>query len=373
MRRSVEIKLTEADRSELERLARGRKVWRALSDRAHIVLLAAEGLTNVQIANALGINSHTARKWRNRFAEQRMDGLEDETRSGRPRCIDDDAVAEVIRKTLEETPRDATHWSTRSMARATGYAPSTIHRMWQAFSLQPHRSETFKLSADPYFVDKVRDIVGLYMDPPQHALVLCVDEKSQVQALDRTQPLLPLRPGQIERRTHDYKRNGTTSLFAALDIATGTVIGQCHRRHRSAEFRKFLDHVEANVPPDLEIHIVMDNYSTHKTKTIRDWFARRPALACPFHADLGLMAQPGRALLRRSDGKADPARRSPIDRRTGAGNHRLHRDRQRGPQAVPMAQVGRRHPGIHQALLPQDPRNRSGRRIIRVRTKESGH
>ena len=276
MRRSVEIKLTEADRSELERLARGRRVWRSLSDRAHIVLLAAEGLTNVQIANTLGINSHTARKWRNRFAEQRMDGLEDETRSGRPRCIDDDAVAEVIRKTLEETPRDATHWSTRSMARATGYAPSTIHRMWQAFSLQPHRSETFKPSADPYFVDKVRDIVGLYMDPPQHALVLCVDEKSQVQALDRTQPLLPLRPGQIERRTHDYKRNGTTSLFAALDIATGTVIGQCHRRHRSAEFRKFLDHVEANVPPDLDIHIVMDNYSTHKTKTIRDWFARRP-------------------------------------------------------------------------------------------------
>ena len=188
MRRSVEIKLTEADRSELERLAQGRRVWRSLSDRAHIVLLAAEGLTNVQIANTLGINSHTARKWRNRFAEQRMDGLEDETRSGRPRCIDDDAVAEVIRKTLEETPRDATHWSTRSMARATGYAPSTIHRMWQAFSLQPHRSETFKLSADPYFVDKVRDIVGLYMDPPQHALVLCVDEKSQVQALDRTQP-----------------------------------------------------------------------------------------------------------------------------------------------------------------------------------------
>ena len=373
MRRSVEIKLTEADRSELERLARGRRVWRSLSDRAHIVLLAAEGLTNVQIANTLGINSHTARKWRNRFAEQRMDGLEDETRSGRPRCIDDDAVAEVIRKTLEETPRDATHWSTRSMARATGYAPSTIHRMWQAFSLQPHRSETFKLSADPYFVDKVRDIVGLYMDPPQHALVLCVDEKSQVQALDRTQPLLPLRPGQIERRTHDYKRNGTTSLFAALDIATGTVIGQCHRRHRSAEFRKFLDHVEANGsarPRHPHRHgQLLDPQDEDDPRLVRP----ASALACPFHADLCLMAQPGRALLRRSDGKADPARRSPIDRRTGAGNHRLHRDRQRGPQAVPMAQVGRRHPGIHQALLPQDPRNRSGRRIIRVRTKESGH
>ena len=336
MRRSVEIKLTEADRSELERLARGRRVWRSLSDRAHIVLLAAEGLTNVQIANALGINSHTARKWRNRFAEQRMDGLEDETRSGRPRCIDDDAVAEVIRKTLEETPRDATHWSTRSMARATGYAPSTIHRMWQAFSLQPHRSETFKLSADPYFVDKVRDIVGLYMDPPQHALVLCVDEKSQVQALDRTQPLLPLRPGQIERRTHDYKRNGTTSLFAALDIATGTVIGQCQpappqrgvpevpgsrRGQRSARPRHPHRHGQLLDPQDED-----------DPRLVRP----ASALACPFHADLCLMAQPGRALLRRSDGKADPARRSPIDRRTGAGNHRLHRDRQRGPQAVPI-------------------------------------
>ena len=276
MRPSVEIKLTEAERSELERLARGRKVWRSLSDRAHIVLLAAEGLTNVQIASVLGVTNQTARKWRHRFAEQRLEGLDDEARSGRPRCIDDGDVAEVIRKTLEETPRDATQWSTRSMSRATGYAPSTIHRMWRAFSLQPHRSETFKLSADPYFVDKTRDIVGLYVDPPQHAMVLCVDEKSQVQALDRTQPLLPLRPGQVERRTHDYKRNGTTSLFAALDIATGTVIGQRHRRHRSAEFRKFLDHVEANVPPDLDIHIVMDNYSTHKTKTIRDWFARRP-------------------------------------------------------------------------------------------------
>ena len=203
MRPSVEIKLSGDERSELERLARGRKVWRSLSDRAHIVLLAAEGLSNVQIGIVLGVTDQTARKWRNRFAKHRMDGLEDEPRSGRPRRIDDDAVAEVVRKTLEERPRDATQWSARSMARATGYAPSTIHRIWQAFSLQPHRSETFKLSADPYFVDQTRDIVGLYVDPPQHALVLCVDEKSQVQALDRTQPLLPLRPGQVERRTHD--------------------------------------------------------------------------------------------------------------------------------------------------------------------------
>ena len=259
---SVEIKLTAEERCELERLARGRKVWRGLADRAQIVLLVAGGLTNAQNGTALNVIDQTARKWRNRFAEHRLDGL-------------DDAVAEVVRKTLEEKPRDATHWSTRSMAQATGYAPSTINRIWRAFSLQPHRSETFELSADPYFVDKTRDIVGLYVDPLQHAMVLCVDEKLRVQVLDRTQPLLPLRPGQVERRTHDYKRHGTTSLFVALDIATGKVIGQCYRRHRSTEFREFLNHVEANVPSDLEIHIVMDNYSTHKTRMLRDWFARR--------------------------------------------------------------------------------------------------
>ena len=207
------------------------------------MLLAAEGLTNVQIANTLGINSHTARKWRNRFAEQRMDGLEDETRSGRPRCIDDDAVAEVIRKTLEETPRDATHWSTRSMARATGYAPSTIHRMWQAFSLQPHRSETFKLSADPYFVDKVRDIVGLYMDPPQHALVLCVDEKSQVQG-----PRSAAAPARSA--TQDYKRNGTTSLFTTSPPGTVRTVPPAPDvppGHIGQEFKLLLDEGDGRV------------------------------------------------------------------------------------------------------------------------------
>ena len=229
-----------------------------------------------KVASAVGVTVLTVAKWRKRFVERGLDGLADEPRSGRPRSISDDDVAEVVRKTLEETPADATHWSLRSMASAVGYSPSTIHAIWKAFSLKPHRSETFKLSKDPWFVDKVRDIVGLYVDPPQHAMVLCVDEKSQVQALDRTQPLLPLRPGQAERRTHDYKRNGTTSLFAALDIATGEVIGKCFRRHRSEEFRKFLNHIEANVPADLDIHIVMDNYATHKTETVRAWFARRP-------------------------------------------------------------------------------------------------
>jgi transposase len=178
--------------------------------------------------------------------------------------------------TLEETPVDATHWSLRSMARATGYAPSTIHRIWRAFGLQPHRSKSFKLSSDPRFVEKVRDIVGLYLNPPERALVLCVDEKSQIQALDRTQPLLPMRPGQLERRSHDYKRHGTLSLFAALDTASGQVIGRCFARHRAREFRAFLNTVEARVPSDLDVHIIMDNLATHKTKAIRDWFARHP-------------------------------------------------------------------------------------------------
>ena len=338
MRPSVEIKLTAEERNELERLGRGRTVWRGLSGRAHIVLLAAEGLTNVQIGSVLGVTNQTARKWRNRFAEHRLDGLDDEPRSGRPRRIDDDAVAEVVRKTLEEKPRDATQWSTRSMAQATGYAPSAVNRIWRAFSLQPHRSETFKLSADPYFVDKTRDIVGLYVDPPQHAMVLCVDEKSQVQALDRTQPL---RPGQVERRTHDYKRNGTTSLFAALDVATGKVIGQCCRRHRSAEFRKFLDHVRgrrAARPRDPHRHgQLLDPQDEDDPRLV----CPASALACSFHPDVRFVAQPGRALLHRSDGEADPARGPPIDRRAGAGDHRVHRHRQREPQAVPLAQDSR--------------------------------
>ncbi len=275
-RTAVDITLTDEERKELDRLSRSRKSWQALALRARIVLAAADGLSDKEIAALLEVTELTVGKWRRRFAEDRLDGLHDAPRSGAPRRIGDDEVAEVVRMTLEETPPDATHWSLRSMARATGYGASTIHRIWQAFSLQPHRSETFRLSADPYFVDKVRDIAGLHVDPPQHAMVLCVDEKSRVQALDRTQPLLPLRPGQAERRTHDCKRNGTTSLFAALDVATGEVIGKCFRRHRSREFRKFLDHIEANVPEDLDIHIVMDNHSTHKTKEVRAWFAKRP-------------------------------------------------------------------------------------------------
>jgi transposase len=273
---AVAIELSTQERRDLEGLARRRRTAQGLARRARIVLLAAEGWQNKAIAAALDADPNTVGKWRRRFAERRFEGLYDEPRPGAPRQIGDEAIAETIRLTLEETPRDATHWSLRSMARATGYAPSTIHRIWRAFGLQPHRSESFKLSSDPLFVEKVRDIVGLYLDPPERALVLCVDEKSQIQALDRSQPLLPMRPGQAERRSHDYKRCGTLSLFAALDTTTGQVIGRCFARHRAREFRSFLNTVEARIPGDLDVHIVIDNLATHKTKAIRDWFARHP-------------------------------------------------------------------------------------------------
>jgi transposase len=273
---AVGIALDTAERGELERRARRRKTSRGDALRAEIVLLAADGMTNVAIAERLGVSRLTAATWRKRFAAHRLDGLADEARPGAPRRIGDEKIAEVVTATLETMPAAATHWSRRSMAKASGVSASTVHRIWRAFSLRPHRTETFKLSTDPLFVEKVRDIVGLYLAPPERALVLCVDEKSQIQALDRTQPLLPMRPGQAERRTHDYKRHGTTSLFAALDVKAGTVIGACMPRHRAREFRRFLDTVEASVPGDLDIHVVMDNASSHRTKLIRDWFAKRP-------------------------------------------------------------------------------------------------
>jgi len=273
---AVAIDLTAIERRELESLASRRKTAQGLAQRARIVLLAAEGAENRDIGLRVNAAPNTVGKWRRRFAERRIDGLLDEPRPGAPRQIGDDDVAEVIRQTLETTPRGATHWSLRSMARAAGFAPSTIHRIWKAFNLQPHRTETFKLSADPLFVEKVRDIVGLYLSPPERAVVLCVDEKSQIQALDRTQPLLPMRPGQVERRTHDYTRHGTLSLFAALDAAAGTVIGRCYPRHRGREFLRFLREIERNVPPDLNVHLVMDNYATHKTEPIRKWLGARP-------------------------------------------------------------------------------------------------
>lgn len=275
-RPKARLTVAPSERATLMQWARRPKTAQALAQRARIVLACASGDTNTAVADSLGVTKQTVGKWRARFLEQRLDGLLDEPRPGAPRRISDAQVESAVRLTLETLPRDATHWSTRSMAARSGLSQTSIRRIWNAFGLQPHRTETFKLSKDPLFVEKVRDIVGLYMSPPDKALVLCVDEKSQIQALDRSQPLLPMRPGQAERRSHDYRRHGTTSLFAALDVRSGEVIGQCQPRNRSVEFRKFLDTIDASVPENLDVHLILDNYGTHKTALIRRWLAKRP-------------------------------------------------------------------------------------------------
>jgi transposase len=271
-----ELTLSDAEKAELSALAGRRKTAQALALRARIILACADGAPNKDVASRLGVHPMTVGKWRRRFLLHRTAGLSDEPRSGAPRKIDDAQIESVVVRTLESQPEGATHWSSRGMARASGISVSSVQRVWRAFGLQPHRHETFKLSTDPEFVPKVRDVVGLYVSPPEHAVVLCVDEKSQIQALDRSQAVMPMRPGQPERRSHDYTRHGTTSLFAALDIATGKVIGKCYPRHRAEEFRRFLDEIEARVPSELDVHLVWDNYATHKTKTIRDWLLKRP-------------------------------------------------------------------------------------------------
>src|ERR1700704_1281422 len=281
------LTLSPENRERLESLAHRARSQPLLARRARVVLACAEGLDNRTVARKLRCSVGMVGKWRARFLEARLEGLYDEPRPGAPRKIGDDQVEKVILQTLESTPRGETHWSTRGLAEATGLSRMTISRIWHAFGLQPHRTDTFKLSADPQLIEKVRDIVGLYMNPPEHALVLCVDEKSQIQALDRTQPLLPLQPGQVERGTHDYKRNGTTSLFAALELKTNHVIGQLHRRHRSVEFRKFLDVIESQVPAGLDVHLIVDNYATHKTTIIRKWFAKRPRFHVHFTPTYG--------------------------------------------------------------------------------------
>jgi len=274
------LMLTADEREQLVSMAHRSRSAPQLARRARLVLACATGLTNTAVARQVRVTPGTVSKWRGRFVADRVAGLLDEPRPGAPRQVTDAQVEQVVVRTLEATPRAATHWSTRGMAQATGLSRMTISRIWHAFGLQPHRSATFKLSPDPLLIDKVRDIVGLYINPPAHAVVLCVDEKSQIQALDRTAPLLPLQPGQVARHTHDYTRHGTTSLFAALDVKTGKVVGETHRRHRSREFRQFLDRLDASVPADLDVHVVMDNYGTHKTPLIRAWFAKRPR----FHA-----------------------------------------------------------------------------------------
>jgi transposase len=281
------LKLTREERERLESLAHRARSQPFLARRARVVLACGEGLNNSKVARKLRVSPGMVGKWRARFLKARLEGLYDEPRPGAPRTVSDEQVEKVVIQTLESTPRAETHWSTRGLAKATGLSRMTISRIWRAFGLQPHRRDTFKLSPDPLLIEKVRDIVGLYINPPDHALVFCVDEKSQIQALDRTQPLLPMQPGQLERGTHDYKRNGTTSLFAALELKTSRVIGQLRRRHRSAEFREFLDAIENQVPAGLEIHLIMDNYGTHKTALIRKWLAKRPRFHVHFTPTYG--------------------------------------------------------------------------------------
>ena len=270
------IELSKAERTQLEGVVRRRRVTKADVQRARVVLLSAEGCTGKEIARRVGLSEPTVVKWRQRFLAYRCLGLSELPRSGAPRRVSDEQIEDIIQQTLESAPPDATHWSTRQMAKRCGFSRQTVSRIWRTFGLAPHRSEHFTLSSDPYFVDKVRDVVGLYLDPPANALVLCLDEKTQVQALERSQPVLPMRPGQPERRTHDYYRHGTLSLFAALEVATGRIISATKPRHRSAEFLAFLRQVERQVPADLTIHAVLDNYATHKTDTVEKWLRKHP-------------------------------------------------------------------------------------------------
>ena len=276
------IELTEDERRVLEAWTRRRTSAAALSQRARIVLACAGGESNTEIGRRLGVHRNTVGLWRRRFLAHRLDGLLDEPRPGQPRRITDEKVEEVIAKTLESTPKEATHWSTRSMAAEVGLNQTAVARIWRAFGLQPHRQDTWKLSKDPLFVDKVRDVVGLYLNPPERAVVLCVDEKSQIQALDRTAPILPMRPGVPERATHDYKRHGTSSLYAALDLSSGKVIGALHSRHRAIEFKKFLQTIDREVPAEMAVHLVLDNSSTHKTPAVKKWLLAHPRFELHF-------------------------------------------------------------------------------------------
>jgi transposase len=275
-RPKAELVLSEEERRELESLARRRRSQAALAQRARMVLACAAGQDNQAVARRVRVAPATVGKWRRRFVEGRVAALMDEPRPGAPRRIGDERIEEVVVRTLESTPRGRTHWSTREMAQATGLSAMTISRIWRAFGLQPHRTETFKLSPDPLLIEKVRDIVGLYLNPPAHAVVFCVDVKPQIQALDRTAPLLPLQPGQVERRTHDYRRHGTTSLYAALDVQSGQVTGRTFSRQRARELRTFLEEIDGNVPEALEIHLILDNASPHKSALIRRWLVRHP-------------------------------------------------------------------------------------------------
>src|SRR5215211_4848946 len=358
MPKRAEVVLDEQEREVLERWARRPTSAQALALRCRIVLAAADGESSKQIAAQLGCTSSTVGKWRGRFARRGLDGLHDEPRPGKPRSIGDDDVERVIVKTLEQRPPNATHWSTRSMARATGMSQSAISRIWRAFGLKPHQTEAFKLSPDPQFIDKVRDIVGLYLNPPEAAVVLCVDEKSQIQALDRSAPVLPLLPGVPERQTHDYVRNGTTNLYAALDVASGQVIAEMTPRHRAEEFRRFLNLIDSSVPAHLDVHVVLDNLDPQDT--LDPALARPPpALHAPFHAHLQLLAQSRRALVRGADDEVDQARGPPVRPRSRRLDPHLDRQLERRSEAVRLAQDRRPDPRQPRHLLPTDQRLRS--------------
>ena len=277
-----EIKLSDEEREQLESWAKARSMPQGMATRIQIVLMTAQGIDNKIIAKELKVSQATVGKWRKRFIGQGINGLHDELRPGRPRSISDEEIAQLLKKTINTKPTDSTHWTCRDFAAEIGVSKSTVQRIWSSFGIKPHRRRSFKLSTDPFFVEKVRDVVGLYLDPPTNAMVLCVDEKSQCQALERSQPALPMGLGYLEGYTHDYLRHGTMTLFAAFDIATGKVMSQCKKRHRHQEFLQFLSHIDANVPPELDVHIVMDNYATHKQQRVKLWFAKHPRFQVHF-------------------------------------------------------------------------------------------
>jgi transposase len=348
---AVGIELSDEERTQLLAWTRRRSSAQALAQRSRIVLAAADGLKNTEVAERVGVSRNTVATWRSRFAEHRLDGLIDEPRPGRPRTISDEQVDAVITKTLESTPKDATHWSTRSMAREVGLTQTAVSRIWRAFGLQPHRQDAFKLSKDPLFVEQVHDVVGLYVNPPERAVVLCVDEKSQIQALDRTAPILAMLPGVPERATHDYRRAGTSSLYAALDLTTGKVIGRLHSRHRAIEFKQFLQTIDREVPAELDVHLVLDNSSTHKTPAIQRWLAAHPRFVLHFTPTSSFLVEPRRALVRRADHQEAAPRHAPLRPPAQHRHPRLDRDLERKLPALRLDQERRRDPRLDRPLL----------------------